>query len=59
MTDSKDIPVGFAIELAMHPEILNNFSDLPRQEQDRIIDDSRHISSRDEIRKYVETMVFR
>lgn len=59
MNNYSDIPVRFAIELARHPEILNNLSGMSRQEQEQIIDGARQFSSRDEIRNYVETIKIR
>lgn len=56
MNKYSDIPVVFAIELARHPEILNNLSGLSRHEQEQIIDGARQFSSRAEVRNYVETI---
>ena len=54
--DNQEYPIGFTMELAMHPDSLNRFAKLPNPQQDSIVNGAREIKSRDEMRNYVETM---
>lgn len=56
MIDNEELPIGFTMELAQHSDILNQFSRLPRPEQEAVIDGARQMHSRDEMRNYVESM---
>ena len=44
------------MELAMHPDALNHFSGLSKAEQDSIVEGAKNVSSRDEMRSYVESI---
>ncbi|MCC8024796.1 MAG: hypothetical protein LIP16_05795 [Clostridium sp.] len=54
--DNQEYPIGFTMELAMHPDSLNEFAKLPKSRQDSIVNGAREIKSRDEMRNYVEHM---
>lgn len=54
--DNQEYPIGFTMELAMHPDSLNQFAKLPKSQQDSIVNGAREIKSRDEMRNYVEQM---
>lgn len=54
MIKNEELPIGFTMELAMHSDSLVHFSNLSKQEQDRIVDGARQISSHKEMREYVE-----
>lgn len=56
MIDHQELPIGFTMELAQHPDILNQFSRLSKPEQDSVINGARQVTSREEMRNYVETM---
>lgn len=56
MIDNHELPIGFTMELAEHSDILNRFARLPRQEQEPLIEGARQVSSRQEMRDYVESM---
>ncbi len=56
MIDNQELPIGFTMELAQHSDILNRFAKLPETEQNSIVDGARSISSRNEMRNYVENM---
>lgn len=56
MIDNQELPIGFTFELALHPDQLNKFAQLPKAEQDAIVAGAREIHSRNEMRNYVETM---
>lgn len=44
------------MELAQHSDILNQFAKLPEAEQNNIVNSARDISSKNEMRYYVENM---
>ncbi len=54
--DNSDLPIGFTMELAQHSDILSRFAALSKMEQERFIDGSREVKSRQEMRNYVENM---
>ncbi len=56
MIDNQELPIGFTMELAQHSDILNKFSQLSEAERTRIIEGARNVSSREEMRSYVENM---
>lgn len=56
MIDNQELPIGFTMELAQHSDILNQFAQLPKTEQDSIVDGARNMKSREEMRNYVENM---
>lgn len=56
MINNQELPVGFTMELAMHSDALNRFSQLPEAEKNTIVDAARQIKSKDEMRSYVENM---
>lgn len=53
---NQEYPIGFTMELAMHPDSLGEFAKLPKARQDTIVNGAREIKSRDEMRNYVEQM---
>jgi hypothetical protein len=56
MIDNRELPIGFTMELAQHSDILNQFAQLNKEEQDSIINGARQVHSRDEMRSYVESL---
>lgn len=56
MIENQELPIGFTMELAQHSDILNQFAQLTKSEQDSIVNNAREIHSRDEMRSYVENM---
>ena len=56
MINNEELPIGFTMELAQHSDILNRFAQLPKMEQESIVDGARQVQSRDEMRNYVESM---
>lgn len=56
MIDNSELPIGFTMELAKHSDVLARFSQLPEEQRNRIINGSRNIESRNEMRNYVESM---
>ncbi len=56
MIQNEELPIGFTMELAMHSDALNQFSKLPKEKQEHLIDGARQVHSREEMRHYVESM---
>lgn len=56
MIDNQELPIGFTMELAQHSDILYQFAKLPESEQNNIVNGARDISSKNEMRNYVENM---
>lgn len=54
--NNEELPIGFTMELAMHSDALNRFASLSKSEQDRITAGARQVTSRNEMRNYVENM---
>lgn len=56
MINNEELPIGFTMELAQHSDVLNQFSQLPEQEQESLIEGARQVKSRNEMRHYVESI---
>lgn len=56
MTDHHELPIGFAMELAQHSDILSRFAQLSEAEKTPLIEGARRVTSRNEMRSYVENM---
>ncbi len=56
MIDNQELPIGFTMELAQHSDILNQFAQLPKTQQDFIVEGARKMKSHDQMRNYVENM---
>lgn len=50
----EEMAVGFLMELARHPDSLNRFSNLSREEQRRLSEGARKMETKDAMRNYVE-----
>lgn len=54
MIQRDELPIGFTMELSLHPDILNTFSHMSQKEMDSIVEGARRISSKEEMRSYVK-----
>ncbi len=52
-----EMPIGFAMALAMNPEAMKKFGALNEEEKRKIIDETHLVKSRDEMRRYVDSLV--
>lgn len=52
-----EMPVGFAMELAMNPEAMQKFGTLSEEQKQQIIAGTHAVKSRDEMRHYVDSLV--
>lgn len=56
MIDNHELPIGFTMELAQHSDILRQFGQLPKEEQDSIVNGAKEVKSHEEMKNYVETI---
>lgn len=52
-----EMPVGFAMALAMNPEAMQKFGTLSEEQKQQIIAGTHAVKSRDEMRHYVDFLV--
>ena len=52
----EDLPLGFGMALAQHPEAMARFAALSEAEQQAIIDGAHAVRSKEEMRCYVERL---
>ena len=55
--DYPEIPIGFGMALAMRPEAIQKFASLSDSEKQNIINGTHSITSKQEMRKYVDDMM--
>ncbi len=52
-----EMPVGFAMVLAMNPEAMQKFGTLSEEQKQQIIAGTHTVKSRDEMHRYVDSLV--
>ncbi len=52
-----EMPVGFAMALAMNPEATQKFSLMDEEKKQEIIAGTHSVNSRDEMHQYVDSIV--
>ena len=52
-----EMPVGFAMALAMNPEAIQKFGALSEEQKQQIIEGTHSVKSRDEMHQYVNDLV--
>lgn len=55
--EQQELPMGFGMALAQHPEAMERFAALPEAEQRAIVDGTHAIRSKQEMRAYVERLM--
>lgn len=55
--DNKEMPVGFGMALAMNPRAMEKFASLPQNEKQKIINGTHNVSSKAEMKQYVENII--
>lgn len=58
MINNEELPIGFTMELAMHSDVLNQFSKLPKNKQDELVEGARNIKTKEAMQNYVSNMKF-
>ncbi|HEZ7986662.1 MAG TPA: hypothetical protein RWO09_06980 [Ruminococcus sp.] len=54
--EKNEMPIGFGMALAMNPEAMQKFASLPEAKKQRIINGTHTVSSKSEMRQYVENI---
>lgn len=52
-----EMPVGFGMALAMNPRAMEKFASLPQNEKQKIISGTHNVSSKYEMKQYVENII--
>ena len=55
--DGPGVPLGFGMALAQNPDAMDVFSGLTEAQRQKVLDKSRRIRSRAEMRSYVDSLV--
>lgn len=53
---NNEMPVGFGMALAMNPKAMERFSALPQNEKQKIINGTHSVSSKAEMKQYVDNI---
>ncbi len=54
--DKRSLPLGLGMALAQNTEAMNHFASLSKQEQQRIIDHTKTVSSKSEMQQFVQQL---
>lgn len=54
--EKKEMPVGLGMALAMNPEAMQKFSLLSETKKQEIINGTHNVSSKEEMKQYVENI---
>ncbi len=52
--EKSEMPIGLGMALAMNPEAMQKFASLPERKKQEIIQGTHAVSSKEEMRQYVE-----
>ena len=52
-----EMPIGFAMALAMNPDAMQKFGALSEEQKQAIIAGTHTVKSREEMRRYVDSLV--
>ncbi|MCI9410285.1 MAG: hypothetical protein HFJ89_10810 [Oscillospiraceae bacterium] len=55
--ENNEMPVGFGMALAMNPKAMEKFASLPQNEKQKIINGTHNVSSKSEMKQYVENII--
>lgn len=55
--ENYEMPIGLGMALAMNPEAMQKFASLPESKKLDIINGTHAISSKEEMRRYVENII--
>ena len=53
---NKDLPLGFGMALAQHPDTMKKFSNMTEDEQNRILSEIHNINSKQEMQSLVSRL---
>lgn len=52
-----EMPVGFAMALAMNPDAMQKFATLSDEQKQRIIEGTHSLQSKDDMRRYINDLI--
>lgn len=55
--ENKEMPIGFGMALAMNPTAMEKFASLSQNEKQSIINGTHNVSSKAEMKQYVENII--
>ncbi|MGN0552635.1 MAG: hypothetical protein ACI4I1_04580 [Oscillospiraceae bacterium] len=55
--EKNEMPIGFGMALAMNPEAMEKFASLPESKKSEIINGTHAVSSKAEMKQYVERII--
>lgn len=55
--EKNEMPIGFGMALAMNPEAMQKFASLPENKKQEIIRGTHSVSSKAEMKQYVEDIL--
>lgn len=55
--NGEGVPLGFGMALAQNPDAMDVFSGLTEEQRKGILDKTRHIRSKEEMRSFVDSLV--
>ncbi len=55
--ERNEMPVGFAMALAMNPQAMHKFATLSEEQKQAIIDGTHAVKSKNEMHQYVDSLV--
>lgn len=55
--ENYEMPVGLGMALSMNPEAMQKFASLPESKKQEIINGTHNVSSKKEMRQYVEKIL--
>ncbi len=53
---NRDLPLGFGMALAQHPDAMKRFSDMSESEQAEILSQVHNVSSKKEMQQFVSKL---
>ncbi len=57
--DRSDMPIGFAMALAMNPEAMQAFAAMNESQKQQLIDGTHTVKSKDEMHRYVNSILYK
>ncbi len=54
--ERNEMPIGFAMALAMNPEAMQKFATLSEEQKQEVIAGTHNVKSRDEMHRYVNSL---
>lgn len=56
MINDRDMPMGFAFQMAMNEKALNNFAKMTEEEKRQVLEAARNVSSKQQMQSIVEDL---